>query len=171
MAQGQQQVMSPNANKFDTSGITKLKGRDNYSLWVYEIQTMLAAFNLERWITKDDPPQDEGLSSEDLAARTKCLLVLLRTINSSEKTRILRCSTPRQVWKTFESLYVSTQLKTRVQASREFHALTFTKSNLSMMEYLNKFEKLQADVHVAGGTISDDTLVTTVIGSMATAED
>lgn len=155
--------MAPKSgSRFD---VEKFDGRINFSLWKCEVKDLLVRDGLHHALKgvekKPKDMTDDDWTEYDLQACSTIRMCLSKEV----KHTVITESSAAAMWKKLEDTYMTKSLTTRIFAKLSLFEYTF-KNGTSMVDHINGFSKLIADLLEQGETTKDEDMAFLLIRSL-----
>lgn len=130
--------------------VPKLRGRENYSEWVFAAENFLILEGTQKFITRK--PETTGTeAADDEKARAKLIL----TIDASLYVHVKGVKTTFELWNTLKNLFDDSGFTRRITLLRNLISIRLENST-SMTEYVTKMVENGQKLSGTGFAISDE---------------
>ncbi|CAB0004134.1 unnamed protein product, partial [Nesidiocoris tenuis] len=135
--------------------IERLKGRENFSEWKFQMTNVLKHEGLWQCIIG---VTDEKATAEQLARKEeKALSKINLSLDRSAYPFVMKCTTASAAWKALESAFEDKGLHRRIQLLRRLCSLRFTDFK-DMQEYVNEALYISQQLNTIGKPVDDEFL-------------
>lgn len=136
-------------------GFCKLKGRENYSVWKFQMKNLLKHDNL--WYSIEGYPAGDGDTNEATRRRRdeKALSKINLMIEIGCLSHVMKAETAKEAWESLANAYEDKGLNRRVRLMRNLFSMKL--ENFSTMEaYVNEILSVSEQLAGIGKPIDDE---------------
>ena len=158
-----QRTMLSNA-KFE---VEKFNGTNNFGMWQCEVQDLL--FRERSHIALEAKPKDMSEEDWSLVNRQACGTIRL-CLAKEQKYFVMKETSAAQLWKKLEDKYMTKSIENRLYLKKKLFRFQYKKGT-PMIEHLDNFNKILADLQNLDVEISDEDMALLLLNSLPESYD